>query len=130
MTLRISSELLQQLLREAAASPNAEVCGLLIGETFVERIIPAANVAEDTRDTFEIDPAILFAAIRAERAGRGTLLGYYHSHPVGPPTPSDRDTAQAVGDRRIWLIIGKDRVTAWRMTECNRFNALEILIEV
>ena len=130
MTLRISSELHQQLLREAAASPNAEVCGLLIGKTSVERIIPAANVAEDTRDTFEIDPAILFAAIRAERAGQGTLLGYYHSHPFGPPTPSDRDTAQAVGDCRIWLIIGKDRVTAWRMTECNRFNELEISIEV
>ncbi len=129
MTLRISSELHQQLLHEAAASLNEEVCGLLIGETFVERIIPAANVAEDTRDTFEIDPAILFAAIRAERAGRGTLLGYYHSHPFGPPTPSDRDTAQAVGDRRVWLIVGSDRVTAWRMTECNKFNELELLIE-
>ena len=129
MTLRISSELHQQLLREAAASPNAEVCGLLIGKTSVESIIPAANVAEDTRDTFEIDPATLFAAIRTERAGRGTLLGYYHSHPFGPPTPSDRDTAQAVGDGRIWLIVGNDRVTAWRMTECNRFKELDILIE-
>lgn len=129
MTLRISSELHQQLLREAAASPNAEICGLLIGKTSVERIIPAANVAEDRRNTFEIDPASLFAAIRTERAGRGTLLGYYHSHPGGQPTPSDRDTAQAVGDRRIWMIIGNDRVTAWQMTECNRFNEMEILIE-
>ena len=129
MGLRISSELHEQLLHEAAASPDEEVCGLLIGETFVERIIPAANVAEDTRDTFEIDPAILFAAIRTERAGRGKLLGYYHSHPVGPPTPSDRDAAQAVGDGRVWLIIGEGRVTAWQMTKDSEFNAVEIIID-
>lgn len=128
MPLRISSELHERLLAEAAASPDQEICGLLVGETAVERIIPAINVAADASTAFEIDPATMFAAIRAERAGQGRLLGYYHSHPKGPPTASIRDAKQAVADGRIWLIIGDGQIAAWRKNELNIFNVIEIQI--
>jgi desampylase len=132
MALRISSELHLYLLAVAAASPEAEVCGLLIGnhtdDCRVHKIVPARNVASDPARSFEIDPTTLFDAIRRERAGQGCLLGYYHSHPVGSPAPSPRDVAQAVPDGRVWLIIGDGRLTAWRMTESSQFNALDVLI--
>ena len=128
MTLRISSELHRQLLTDAAASPEREICGLMIGDAEVERLIAVDNVADDPKTGFEIDPVALFSAIRNERAGGERLLGYYHSHPVGPPEPSARDIAQATIDNRIWLIIGEGRVTAWMFTDGNKFSGIDIII--
>ncbi len=128
MTLCISSELHRRLLCEAAATPDVEVCGLLIGTDSVERIIPAMNVADGPATAFEIDPATLFQAIRTERNGGERLLGYYHSHPTGPPAPSAFDSAQAKNDRRIWVIVGRQRMTAWQMTNANEFSEIKLQI--
>lgn len=128
MALRISSELHRQLLGMTAASPEAEVCGLLLGRVQVERIVPARNIALDPQRSFEIDPSALFTAIRNERRGGEKMLGYYHSHPLGPPMPSHRDTDQAAADGRIWLIIGQGRATAWQMNKTNQFKEIEIQI--
>ena len=128
MTLRISSELHRWLLAAAAALPDREICGLMIGDAEVERLIATDNVADDPKTAFEIDPAALFSAIRNERAGGKRLLGYYHSHPVGPPEPSARDIAQATIDNRIWLIIGEGRLTAWMFTDGNKFRGIDIII--
>ena len=76
---------------------------------------PTANVAADTTAHFEIDPAALFAAIRAERAGGPALIGYYHSHPQGEAVPSATDTATAQGDLRVWIIVAQNHMRAWRM---------------
>lgn len=108
--------------------PDVEVCGLLIGTDSVERIIPAVNIADDPATAFEIDPAALFQAIRTERNGGERLLGYYHSHPKGPPTPSAYDRAQAKNDRRIWVIVGRQRMTAWQMTNANEFSEIKLQI--
>ncbi|MGL1446678.1 Mov34/MPN/PAD-1 family protein, partial [Vibrio parahaemolyticus] len=70
MVVGISSELLDRLIAEAARAHPHEACGLLYGTG--ERIDDAeivANVAADPARGFEIDPAALFAALRAERAG-------------------------------------------------------------
>lgn len=109
----MTSEIHAQLLAAAAADPEREMCGLLTGVDRIDAIVPTANVAADPKRKFEIDPVALFAAIRADRAGGAKLLGYYHSHPHGTPTPSAHDHAQATDDGRIWLIIGQARVTAW-----------------
>jgi desampylase len=128
MVLHISSELHRRLLAEAAATPHVEVCGLLIGTDRIERIIPTENVADDPAIAFEINPAALFAAIREDRGGNGRVLGYYHSHPAGPPTPSLRDQAQAMADGRAWIIIGDGQLTAWRLTDANEFRMIELKI--
>ena len=129
MTLCISSKLHRQLVAMAAASPDQEICGLLIGSQRVERLIPTRNVAVDPRRAFEIEPETLFAAIRAERAGGEKLIGYYHSHPAGRPAPSPKDAAQATADGRIWVIIGEQRVTAWVMTTAGNFMQVSCQID-
>jgi desampylase len=129
MIVRISSKLHQQLLSRAAASPDVEICGLLIGDGAVERIIPTANTATDPSRRFEIDPAALFTAIRAERDGREKLFGYYHSHPVGPPVPSEADVSQGTTDGRVWLIIGEGQIAAWQMTNATRFNSIDYRVD-
>jgi desampylase len=129
MTLRISSKLLRQLLEQAAVSPTQEICGLLIGETEIERLVPARNVAGNPARTFEIDSMTLFAAFRSERAGEGRVLGYYHSHPDGPPTPSRRDTDMAAVDSKVWLIIGEGRAAAWKMDKSKQFHEIVLQID-
>ncbi len=115
MTVLISRAVSEAIRREAAESPDREVCGLLFGTTQqIEACLPTANVSPHPARAFEIDPVALFSAQRAERGGGPTLVGYYHSHPQGPALPSETDSAMAVRDSRLWLIIAGDVMTAWR----------------
>lgn len=115
MTVRISSAALQQITADAAASPDAEICGLLFGsDGFVERAEPCANVAPDPSHAFEIDPVSLIAAYRAMRCGGPRLVGCYHSHPRGAPEPSPRDAAAANPDGWLWAIIAGGRLDLYR----------------
>ncbi|MEH3159735.1 MAG: M67 family metallopeptidase [Sphingomonas taxi] len=114
----IASELVRQILREAAASPEAEVCGLLFGEAdAITAIRPCRNVAADPVRRFEIDPAALIAAHRAARDGGGRIVGHYHSHPSGLPVPSPRDAADAAPDGSLWLIAAGGELQGWRAVE-------------
>jgi proteasome lid subunit RPN8/RPN11 len=116
MTVAISSALLARLQALAAASPQAEICGLLLGRA-PDRVIdacPAANVAETPATRFELDPATLFAALRTERAGGPRVLGHYHSHPSGSPEPSPCDAAAADGGGALWLILAGGEARLWR----------------
>ncbi|WP_447725341.1 M67 family metallopeptidase [Sphingomonas koreensis] len=105
-------ELIQQAAE--AASPQ-EACGLLFGaDGAIDAASIDANVAVNPLIHFEIDPAALFAAIRAERAGGPLIAGYWHSHPSGDALPSSTDAAMAVPDGKLWLIAAGAAVTGWR----------------
>ena len=113
MQVSVPNTLIDRLLREAAADPTREVCGLLFGD--VGRIVSAEwtpNVAEDPGRAFEIEPAALFMAIRLERQGGPRLIGHYHSHPNGSSEPSPRDLA-AAEPGRLWLIIAAGVARLW-----------------
>ncbi|WP_375403614.1 Mov34/MPN/PAD-1 family protein [uncultured Sphingomonas sp.] len=113
--VRISTTLLRAIEAEAAASPTREVCGLLFGTAnTVAAYQSARNVAADSRSVFEIDPAELLAAHRAQRSGGPAIIGCYHSHPSGSPDPSPRDAAAAEPNGWLWLIVGADELLLWR----------------
>ena len=118
MGLVISTGLLDAIRAQARAAGARECCGLLLGPAeggVVTSIRPAANVADQPEHRFEIDPAVLLAAHRAARAGGPAILGHYHSHPGGAPSPSPVDAAMAEGRGEIWLIVGGDgSLRAWR----------------
>ena len=114
VSIAISSVLLAQITQHAGRSAD-EVCGLVFGEDDrVTDVLACANVASDPRRRFEIDPAALIAAHRAARRGGPRIIGHYHSHPGGRPTPSPRDAADAMADGSVWLIVGGEEVRAWR----------------
>ena len=114
MDVRISTDLLDRIVAEAAAS-EAEVCGLLIGrQGMIHAATACRNVAADPGRRFEIDPAALLAAHRQARAGEAAVLGHYHSHPSGSPLPSACDAAEAMPDGAIWLIVAPGGWRAWR----------------
>lgn len=99
-----------------AAAPH-EACGLLFGDgdCIVEATV-ARNIAAEPWRRFEIDPAHLFDAHRRARAGPLALVGCWHSHPDGSPTPSRHD-ADGVADRSwLWLIAAGGTIAAWQPT--------------
>ncbi|HWK36179.1 Mov34/MPN/PAD-1 family protein [Sphingomonas sp.] len=102
----------------AAAADRAEICGLLFGtDAAITGWRQAANVHPDPARHFEIAPAALIAALRAERAGGERLIGYVHSHPGGRADPSPTDAANAAPDGRLWLIVGGGgQARLWRAT--------------
>jgi len=117
-TVEISRSLLAQIRQAATAAQPREACGLLFG---ADEAITACSVVQNVADApethFEIDPADLFAAIRAERAGGPRIAGYWHSHPGGDAAPSATDAAMAAPDGRLWLIVGGVAVTCWRAVD-------------
>ena len=115
MVIEVSSAVIARLLAEADAAHPLEACGLLLGRMGqVQSIVRCANVHPDPLGHFEIDPQSLIDAHRAARGGGPEVLGYYHSHPVGPAAPSATDRAQATGDGRVWAIVGEGMVGWWR----------------
>jgi len=115
MALEITRQALQAMAAAAARAAPHEACGLLIGRGIrVTEARPAANVAPDTPRRFEIDPQALIDAHRAERGGGPELLGYFHSHPSGPPEPSATDREMAPGDGKLWAIVGQGTIRFWR----------------
>lgn len=78
--------------------PN-EICGILIGPSgrgHVSEARRARNtVLERARDRYEIDP-LDHIRIQRECDSHGMeIVGYYHSHPDHPATPSVFDTERA-----------------------------------
>ena len=127
MRCEISRSVLDAILAAAAAERD-EICGLLFGSadaiTGWER---TANVHPEPSRHFEIDPAALFAALRAERAGGPRLIGYIHSHPVGRAEPSPTDTEAAQPDGRLWMIVADGQATLWRAT-AEGFERTELVL--
>jgi proteasome lid subunit RPN8/RPN11 len=114
----LSSVLIEQLLAAARAAHPLEACGLLLGrQGEIEEIRACANVHPDPARQFEIDPRALIDAHRTARAGGLEVVGYYHSHPSGPPEPSPTDRGNGTGDGKVWAIVGEGVVTLWRDTE-------------
>lgn len=115
MLVPVTSDVIATLLAQAARAAPQEACGLLLGrDGRIDTVVEAANVSPDPLVRFEIDPAALFAAHRAARAGGPDLIGYYHSHPAGHPRPSATDCAHASGDGRVWAIVAGGIVAFWR----------------
>lgn len=129
MGIAIARRLIEQILAEAGNAPDREICGLLFGDsTAITAIRATANVAEDPARSFEVDPRALFAALRAERAGGAKIVGHYHSHPIGPAAPSQRD-ADASEPGSLWLIVAGGEATLWIAEAGRTFRRLALSIE-
>ncbi len=114
MKLSVAPGLIDALHAAAARAAPQEACGLLLGNgSRIDRIEPAGNVHPTPQTHFEIDPQVLIDAHRNARGGGPEIVGYYHSHPNGPPEPSVTDRSMAAADGRIWAIIGLGRVEMW-----------------
>lgn len=88
------------ILAHADAGGDEEVCGILAGtregdDARVEAVHRAENVAERPETRYLIDPEEQLELIEEIEAAGREVIGFYHSHPAGPPVPSDTDAERA-----------------------------------
>jgi proteasome lid subunit RPN8/RPN11 len=116
MDIEVTSQALAAMRAAAVAAHPREACGILLGEG--GRITAAhetANVHPAPETHFEVDPQALVDAHRAARRECAPqVVGYFHSHPSGPASPSATDRASASGDGRVWAIIAGNDVQFWK----------------
>lgn len=128
MHCEVTRDVLEGLVDGAVAAHPNEACGILLGEgRRITAIQPASNVHRTPATHFEIDPQALVEAHRTARLGGPQVVGYYHSHPQGPPEPSATDRAMATGDGKVWAIVGEGQIALWRDGE-DGFAALSYVM--
>ena len=118
--LHLSDALAAQMLGAAARAFPLECCGLLEG-TRIESgwraaaLHESANLAEDPARRFLIDPQTQFDLERTLRTSANRIIGCFHSHPDGHPSPSATDRAGAYEDDFLWLIAAGSAQTGFTL---------------
>ena len=119
MSIKVTSQALDEIRQSGAAADPLEACGLLLGSQ--QDGVNAITLAVETRNAhptpltnFEIEPQAMIDAYREERNGGPCLMGYFHSHPTGKPEPSLVDQTQSPRDGRIWAIVSGNEVRFWK----------------
>ena len=105
--LWLTPEQARQIGDHALADAPREACGLIGGVGGQARLVVATpNVAAEPRGHYEVDPAALVQTVKRFQAAGLDLIGFYHSHPQGPPAPSQTDLALATYPETPYLIVG------------------------
>jgi proteasome lid subunit RPN8/RPN11 len=126
--LKIPPEVRSQIHAHAGETYPHECCGILLGipvggGVTLERAIPAENTADPiTRaKRYTIHPRSILEADKLARAANLEIVGFYHSHPDHPATPSQTDLSLAWPDY-IYLIAESRQnapgdLRAWQLTK-------------
>ncbi len=102
--IRVSPEQFQQMLEHVAEVEPMEACGLLGGSNSrVEVVVPIRNAAK-SQVRFRMDPKEQIKALFGFEERGMELVAIYHSHPAGPPGPSQIDTSEAAYPEAVQLI--------------------------
>lgn len=129
--IEFEREAYDAVVEHAREGAPEEVCGVLGGEygphcSRVRTVRRAENAAESPKTRYAIDPAEAIELIEGIEAEDEDLVGFYHSHPAGPPGPSETDTDRAAWPGKSYVIValdGEPFVGAWRWNgEDGRFE--------
>lgn len=84
--------------------------------TRVRSVHRAANAARSPRRTYLIDPEEQLAVMEAIEESSQEVVGFYHSHPMGPAEPSPTDERRATWTGYSYVVCLPDPpfVGSWR----------------
>jgi len=104
--LRISQDLLDEMVAHAREDLPNECCGLVGGrDGEADVVIRVANSAASPL-RYEMDPQEQYDALKRIEDGGGELLAIYHSHTKSAAYPSQTDVNQALAwPEQIYLIV-------------------------
>jgi desampylase len=126
-----------EIVDRARDGSPLEICGVLGGEyepngsSTVRSQYPAENVADRPRTRYRIDPEEQLAIFDRLEARGEEIVGFYHSHPPGPPHPSETDAADATWPDRSYAIVSLEpfEVGSWRWREDDGFEHEDVVLE-
>jgi len=103
----VTASVIDAVVRHARAEAPNECCGILVGdEQTVEEAVRAGNISERPLTRFRIEPKDHLDALRHARLRGRDVVGFYHSHPHSPASPSPTDIAEATYPGHLFLIVG------------------------
>lgn len=88
-----------------------EICGILAGrrngaDVVVEQVFRTRNAHTNPRTEYLIDPAEMLRVLLHVEDDLGLdVVGFYHSHPAGPPRLSATDHARATWPDAAYLLV-------------------------
>jgi len=104
--VRIGRAALDAIVVHARETAPAECCGLLLGHAAeITEAVRTRNVADQAQSRFVIDPKDHIDGRRDARLRGLEVLGFYHSHPSSPPSPSETDRAEASYPGHLYVIV-------------------------
>ncbi|WP_049985918.1 desampylase [Halobellus rufus] len=120
--LSIRRSVYDAIVDRAKEGAPEEVCGVLAGEHGDEESLaseshPIANVADRPQSRYELDPEALLERIDLIESRGLDVVGFYHTHPRGPPRPSAVDADRATWTGYSYVICavdGRPFVGSWR----------------
>jgi len=121
--LALEADAEQEIRRHGADTYPNECCGALIadGDRIVEAFRLPNTTAEGPRRRFMIGPHDYRLAEARASERRGTLAGFYHSHPDHPARPSATDLAQAWPNLTYIIVAVREGtpedLKSWRLLE-------------
>ncbi len=125
MTLQLPRDIQIALTTHARRNTPQEVVGVLGGHrtsdhSIVQRHYPAENAADNPDTKYEIAPADAWSLFSTIDDTGQDIVGFYHSHPHGPPAPSDIDRHDAAWPGFSYVIVSlagsNPTVASWRWT--------------
>jgi len=124
-TLTLRRDLYDEIVHQGYEGGDEEVCGVLAGVygddgSVVRAIRQVDNVAETPQIRYAMDPETQLAAIESVEADGHDVVGFYHTHPTGPPRPSETDAARATWPGYSYAICAFDGypfLGSWRWTD-------------
>jgi proteasome lid subunit RPN8/RPN11 len=122
MTLHLTEEQAEEMIRHARREYPDEACGLLAGKDGrVEKVYQMTN-ADHSPVTYRLDPEEQFRAFMEIEEEGWELLAIYHSHSHSPAYPSATDLGLAFYPDSLYLIISpadraRPTIRAFRIVE-------------
>jgi proteasome lid subunit RPN8/RPN11 len=135
--LLLSSELEAKIQTAGETAYPDECCGVLIGEidNVGTKIVKRTEVVNNAREDgekyhrFLITPEDVFRAELTARAANLELIGFYHSHPDHPASPSEYDREHALPFYSYVIVSVENgkakKITSWELSSDRSVFGLE-----
>jgi [CysO sulfur-carrier protein]-S-L-cysteine hydrolase len=103
--MRISREMIDDLVAHARANAPIECCGMIGGVNGRATTIYRARNAEASPLRYSLDPQDQFRIMSEIEKGEEELIAIYHSHTGSPAYPSQTDVNLAFYPDAVYVIV-------------------------
>jgi proteasome lid subunit RPN8/RPN11 len=131
--LRLTQKQWSQMTAHVSALAPEEACGLLGGEGGRVRAVYPVENALHSPLAYTMEPQAQVETMMEIEEEGWDLVAIFHSHPGGPPVPSDTDVRQAYYPESLTIILSPGEAGAWQarafQIDGGRVVEAEIVVE-